>query len=102
MEAPQHLLPLPAPPPSRSWPANVRNTYSIVTSAYDQAIAIRELRSSEPLRISVAKDRLIDIRPLLVGMEYDGISPDWTQQCAASLMAIDRDLAQLFLQASEE
>lgn len=102
MQAPMHFPELPDPPRRRAWGANIRNSYSQLRTAYDQAISIRSIRSTEPLRISVARDRLIHLRPILIGMEYDGISSDWSQGCADTLKALDEDLDYLYMQASEE
>lgn len=90
--APLLLPDLPEPPGNIPWSANVRTAYSSLVGAYAHAARLSLQQSSEPLQLEVVRDRLIDLRPLLVGMEYDRMYPHWVEECAAALLAIDADL----------
>lgn len=68
----------------------------MISAAYAQAKTLCLQDASEPLRIQVAKDRLIDLRPIMVGMEYDSIPQVYTEIWANAMREIDEELDSLY------
>lgn len=95
MRAPTTFPPLPIQPESLpSWPSGALTAYSIVKAAYDHGIKLCQEACSEPFRLQIARERLVDQQLILVGISYDGGSEPWLKECADAMVALEYDLGQ--------
>ncbi|KAG8956037.1 hypothetical protein FRC03_011022 [Tulasnella sp. 419] len=76
----------------RPWSNNVQHAYQITLDAYNRALAACSSETLDPLRLEMAIENLIDIRPILVGTNYEGVPMEWLQSCATVLLSVQSDL----------
>lgn len=63
---PLHLPPLPVPPHSQNWAANINQAYTILSDAYDAASQLLRLEDGDPIRFRLHADRLVNrMAPIL-------------------------------------
>lgn len=95
MHAPLAFPALPSEPENLpSWPSGAVTAYTIVKSAYDHGVKRCLESCTEPFRLQVARERLLDQQLMVVGISYDGGSEQWLQECAAAMVALEHDLAE--------
>lgn len=102
MTAPHSFPPLPPHPNSRLWSSNIRTAYQLISSSYDHGIRIRDLDTSDPLQIEIAMVKLIDMRPMVVGMTYDGAPDGWIRECVRVMMLLGDELQSAYDAAQGE
>lgn len=84
---------LPPPPEGlASWPNGALTAYDLVSKAYDNGRTLCQEQCSEGFRLEIARDRLLDLHFILVGLTYNGISMEWVQDAATLLVALEEDL----------
>ena len=63
---PLHLPPLPVPPHSQNWAANINQAYTILSDAYDAASQLLRLEDGDPIIFRLHADRLVNrMAPIL-------------------------------------
>lgn len=76
----------PLPHTAGGWSINVVNNHHILNNAFNRALGVLRQEDSDPLRLRVVSENLVnDMVPILEGMESDGISREYIEQCAHAL-----------------
>lgn len=86
-DATQHPSAIPPLPHTvGGWSINVVNAHHILDDAFKRALAVLRQEDSDPLRLRVVSENLVnDMVPILEGMESDGISREYIEQCIHAL-----------------
>lgn len=95
MHAPPTFPDLPPQPENLpSWPTGAITAYTIVKAAYDHGVQLCLEACTEPFRLQIARERLMDQQLMVVGISYDGGAELWLQECADAMVALEHDLAE--------
>lgn len=98
MEFPAHLPELPENE-NEPWSANAVECYDLIRTNY--ARAYRSLQQiDDRLRLTIAKESLIDTRPLVVALHQEGLEEDWAEAIATCIYRLELKLEEAAAAAS--
>lgn len=72
----------PLPYNNVGWTLNVVNAHKILHNAFMHGKMVLQQEDSDPLRFRIVSENLVnDMVPILEGMEVDGVSREFIEQC---------------------
>lgn len=86
------LPPLPEPGDGAMWSARVQEAYSIIVSAYENALQSYNHNDGDPLRLQLTISDLQPVKVVVASLLNEGVAEAYVTECVQAVLALERAL----------